>query len=112
MGKYRHTNTRPPEPAKYGTEFSATDRFGANNSPPIALPSGEAQMKSPPSLANSSGVSKKGWSVANFLELAGALIVLSLLARADTTSGGKGLLDPSVLFLFWVAVFTFFIREW
>ncbi len=112
MGKYGHTNTRPPEPAKYGTEFSTTDRFGPNNSPPPVSPSVEVQIQSPPGMAKGSGTVKKGWSAANFLELAGAIIVLSLVAHADTNSGGKGLLDPSVLFLLWVVFFTFLIREW
>ena len=69
-------------------------------------------MPSPPGLATSSGTGKKSWSATNFLELFGALIVLSLVAHADTISGGRGLLDPSVLFLLWVAFFTFLIREW
>ena len=112
MSKYGQTNTRPPEPPKYGTEYSTTDRFGPNNSPPVVSPSGEAHIQSPPGMAKGGGTVKKGWSAANFLELVGALIVLSLVAHADTSSGGRGMLDPSVLFLLWIAFFTFLIREW
>ena len=112
MSKYGHTNTRPPEPAKYGTEFSTTDRFGPNDPHLPASPDNETQLNSPQGTTKSGGIGRKGWSATNFLELVGALIVLSLVAHADTNSGGKGLMDPSVLFLFWIAAFTFFIREW
>lgn len=111
MGKYSHTNTRPPEPAKYGTEFSTTDRFGPINALPVAS-SGDVQKQPASGVARNTATGKKGWSIANFVELFGALIVLSLVAHADTNTGGKGLLDPSVLFLFWVALLTFIFREW
>jgi len=109
MGKYR-----PPEPAKYGTEFSETNRFGQNSPPPAAAQPGQAQLQSQPVAAgaNNGPAEASSLSGAHLLELAGALLVLCLVAHVDAGNGGKGLLNPSVLFLFWVALATFFVRAW
>ena len=109
MGKYSRSSTQPPKPAKYGTEFSETNRFGQSDPAQAAKQSGYPSPASR-SAGNSGSTAETDWSGANLLELIGAVLVLCLVARVDAGNGGKGFLNPSVLFLFWVALATFVVR--
>jgi len=114
MSKYGFANSRRPEPPKYGTEYTETNKFDQNTARPAALRPGEARLPSAPGPAASSGIAnggQKNWSRTYFLEFVGALIVLRLVAIADADSGGKGLMNPLVLFLFAIAFFTFLARH-